>query len=117
MVIKEMIISFSEDEHRALLEIFKFYIQSMSNYKNSEVRVNSCGTSAEYRLMKSYLESSMGFTGMRDFFEKSELSRKEHIEWLFGSDRDDGEIEFNMPKSLEEMKEFLIKYDMDWLGD
>lgn len=95
------------EEHHVLLDIFEQYLMSYVNIK----------LTAEYRFIMDYIKAFYGEYEYEDFFQKCIKKRKDHIEWLFGSDNEDGQPEFNMPTTYAEMKVFLTNYDMEWLGD
>lgn len=117
MELKKFSIKLSGEEHHVLLDIFEQYLMSYVDVEKNQLRVNpNIGNSPEFRFIQSYIKIFHGEYEYRSFFEKCAKKRKEHIEWLFGSEND-GEPQFNLPSNYDEMKKFLYKYDMDWLGD
>lgn len=96
-----------------LLEIFHSYLESFADSEDSD-------NHQEKKFIREFVGMLMPkclHFDPGESFEESALKRRiAHIEWLFGSDNDDGLPEFKLPTTYHEMKALLLNYDMHWLG-
>ena len=117
MNVDKITLTLTKAEHQTLLDIFEYYIKSSSVATGYAARViGEFDCSNEYNFILEYLQSFSGKFKWGLILNEWEKSRIDKIDWLFGSDNG-GEPEFKMPANYDEMKEFLIDYDMDYIGD